>query len=204
MTKHEVRACKLAAETRADGAPVLRGYAALYHTETVIGDFFREQIAPGAFDDAIPHDDVRALFNHDPNIVLGRTTSGTLALGSDARGLTYEVVLNPADSEHMRVWQMVQRGDVSQSSFGFQVIGQHWEEAARGLLPLRTITKASLFDVSPVTYPAYAETTVTARDLPTAIDDAADVVKARQATDALMERALASRWRVRQSEGDAA
>ena len=177
----EKRAATLAAETRDDGAMVLRGYAAVYDTETTIAGMFRERIAPGAFDEAIPRDDVRALFNHDPNLVLGRTVSGTLALGSDDTGLTYEIQLNPADAEHQRVWQMVSRGDVSQSSFGFEVKGQEWGEVKRGELPLRTITKAKLYDVSPVTYPAYEETSVSARDLPTATEEAAEVLAAEAA-----------------------
>lgn len=177
----EKRAATLAAETRDDGAMVLRGYAAVYNTETTIAGMFRERIAPGAFDEAIPRDDVRALFNHNPDVVLGRTVSGTLALGSDDAGLTYEIQLNPADAEHQRVWQMVSRGDVSQSSFGFEVKGQEWGEVKRGELPLRTITKAKLYDVSPVTYPAYEETSVSARDLPTATEEAADVLAAEAA-----------------------
>lgn len=177
----EKRAATLAAETRDDGAMVLRGYAAVYNTETTIAGMFRERIAPGAFDEAIPRDDVRALFNHNPDVVLGRTVSGTLALGSDDAGLTYEIQLNPADAEHQRVWQMVSRGDVSQSSFGFEVKGQEWGEVKRGELPLRTITKAKLYDVSPVTYPAYEETSVSARDLPTATEEAAEVLAAEAA-----------------------
>lgn len=172
MTR-EIRAADLRAETREDGALVLAGYAALYNTETVIAGMFRESIADGAFTEAVGRDDVRALFNHNPDVVLGRTTSGTLRLDADGTGLRYEVTLNPADSEHQRVWQMVARGDVSQSSFGFTVDAQEWRETGKtGQLPLRVITRASLYDVSPVTYPAYASTTVTARDLPRAEADA--------------------------------
>jgi len=179
----EKRAATLGAETRENGDLVLRGYAALYDTPTEIGGMFRELIAPGAFDDAIGRDDVRALWNHDPSVVLGRTVSGTLVLTSDARGLRYEVSLNPADSEHQRVWQMVARGDVSQSSFGFEVVEQDWQER-KAPKPLRVINKAKLFDVSPVTFAAYAETTVTVRDLPGAMEAAAaEVQAAKSAAD---------------------
>jgi HK97 family phage prohead protease len=178
LTPTEIRPATLASETREDGAPVLTGYAAMYDTPTVVAGLFREQIARGAFDEAVARDDVRALFNHNPDVVLGRTTSGTLRLTTDAVGLRYEVTLNPADAEHQRVWQMVSRGDVTQSSFGFEVRGQQWGDRSATELPLRTITKVALYDVSPVTYPAYATTTVTARDLPGAAADAPAVQQA--------------------------
>jgi HK97 family phage prohead protease len=181
----EKRAATLGAETRENGDLVLRGYAALYDTETVIAGMFRESIAPGAFAAAVGRDDVRALFNHDPNVVLGRSVAGTLRLEADEQGLRYEVSLNPADSEHQRVWQMVARGDVSQSSFGFEVTGQEWAERKKSdVLPLRIIRDVRLFDVSPVTFAAYAETTVTVRDLPGAREAAAaEVQAAKSAAD---------------------
>lgn len=187
----EKRAATLGAETREDGGLVLRGYAALYNTEAVIAGMFREKIAPGAFDEAVGRDDVRALFNHDNNIVLGRTSSGDLRLTTDDRGLAYEIDIDPQDAEAVRVYRMVQKGKVSQSSFGFDIPsgGQEWSEAARGEMPLRIIRKARLFDVSPVTYPAYAETSVTARDLPTAAADAAQVLAEAQAAGYARARA---------------
>lgn len=196
---NEQRPATLAAETREDGAMVLRGYAALYSTEATIAGMFRESIAPGAFDEAVGRDDVRALFNHNPDYVLGRTTAGTLRLDVDGTGLRYEVQLNPADTEHQRIWQMVSRGDVSQSSFGFEVTDQTWGERKAGELPLRIITKTKLYDVSPVTYPAYAQTSVTARDLPTASADAASVA-AHHAADAARSRAKAADLRLRAEE----
>ena len=72
-------------------APKIGGYAAVFNREAVIAGMFREQIAPGAFTDAIGRDDVRALFNHDANFVLGRTVSGTLRLSEDETGLRYDV-----------------------------------------------------------------------------------------------------------------
>lgn len=197
----ETRPATLSAETRDDGAPTLTGYAAVYETPTVIAGLFREQIARGAFEDAVARDDVRALWNHNPDVVLGRTTSGTLRLTADSVGLRYEVVLNPADPEHQRVWQMVSRGDVSQSSFGFEVKGQEWGDRRETELPLRTITKVALYDVSPVTYPAYATTTVTARDLPGAEADAEAVQQAAQdAVTARVSLAEALRRRLEWSD----
>lgn len=163
-------------------APTISGYAALFNKETVIAGLFREQIDPGAFRDAVKTDDVRALFNHDPNYVLGRTTNDTLTLKEDKRGLFYDVTLNPDDPDAMAVRAKIQRGDVSGSSFGFTVDEDDWDdsEVKRGKLPLRTIRKASLYDVSPVTYPAYPTTTVNARSKAESAVEAAKVLAAAE------------------------
>jgi len=152
---------QLRAEVEADGPPVLAGYAAVFNEETVIGAF-RERIEPGAFDQTLGAD-VRALVNHDPNLILGRTLSGTLRLSSDAHGLRYEVD-PPQTSYASDLLESVRRGDVTQSSFAFRVVADEWEQAGRsGELPLRRIQQVELFDVSPVTYPAYTQTSVSAR-----------------------------------------
>jgi len=142
----------------------VRGYAAVYgaESENLGGESYRmiETIEPGAFDDVLK-DDVRALFNHDANLILARSKSGTgtLTLGTDERGLFYE--FEAPDTQAGRdLMVSLQRGDVDQSSFAFTVSreGQKWEEETRdGVTPARrTITKVSrLYDVSPVTYPAY-------------------------------------------------
>ncbi len=166
----------------ADGTASITGYAAVFNQETVIGGGmfgFREQIAPGAFDDAIAADDVRALFNHDPNILLGRTLSGTLRLSVDKRGLRYTVDL-PDTAAARDVRELIRRGDVSGSSFGFVVEEDTWDESGvkKGQLPLRTLEKLSLFDVSPVTYPAYPQTSVSARSKAQAIVETAEQAKA--------------------------
>ena len=110
--------------------------------------------------------DVRALFNHDPNHILGRTKSGTLRIGIDETGLTYE--LNPPDTTIGRdLVVMIGRGDITQSSFGFRIAkdGDRWDEDEEGRL-IRTITRvAELFDVSPVTYPAYPDASIGMRSL---------------------------------------
>jgi HK97 family phage prohead protease len=147
------------------GAPSVSGYASMYNTETVIAGLWREQIAPGAFASALDgSDDVRALFNHDPNILLGRTKSGTLRLSEDKKGLRYDVDL-PDTQQARDVRELIKRGDVTGSSFGFTIEEDEWDESEvkRGKLPLLTIRKVSLFDVSPVTYPAYPQTSVSAR-----------------------------------------
>lgn len=163
--ERERRAISEAVELRVNNeAPTVSGYAALFNEEATIAGMFRERIAPGAFAGAVKTDDVRALFNHDPNVVLGRTKSGTLRLTEDAKGLFYDVTL-PKTQAAADVRELIQRGDVSGSSFGFVVEEEEWQQPQRNTrdLPLRIITRASLFDVSPVTYPAYDQTTVSAR-----------------------------------------
>jgi HK97 family phage prohead protease len=131
----------------------------MFNAETVIGGGmwgFREVILPGAFDEAIESDDVRALFNHNPDILLGRTASKTLRLKADAKGLHYDVDL-PDTAAARDVRTLVKRGDVSGSSFAFRVQqdeDEQWDysDVKAGKLPLRKILRASLYDVSPVTY----------------------------------------------------
>uniref|UniRef100_A0A6M3J6J5 Putative peptidase n=1 Tax=viral metagenome TaxID=1070528 RepID=A0A6M3J6J5_9ZZZZ len=163
----------------------LVGYAAVFNEETVIGSWFRERIAPGAFADAIARpDDVRAHFNHEPNLILGRNAAGTLTLEEDARGLKYEITL-PETSYARDLAVSVERGDVTQSSFMFAIDkddDEDWDysETKAGKLPLRTVKAVTLYDVSPVVFPAYESTTVSARalvlkdDRPTVPDHAAE------------------------------
>lgn len=140
------------------GGVTLAGYAAKFNVLSEMMWDFQETIAPGAFD-AVMDDDVRALFNHDPNHILGRTTSGTLRLNLDTVGLSYEVDLPDTDMA-ATVAAAVERGDVTQSSFAFIVAEATWTEREDGTW-LRTITKlARLYDVSPVTYPGYPDATV--------------------------------------------
>lgn len=180
----ERRGCNGTVEIRAaeDGSGTIKGIAAVVNQETVIGGGlfgFREKIAPGAFDDAVKNDDVRALFNHDPNMLLGRTASGTLRLSVTKSGLAYEVDL-PDTRAAQDVRALIQRGDVNGSSFGFTVEDDDWDETdvKKGQLPLRTIRKVSLFDVSPVTYPAYPQTSVSARSKAQTISEADAAAKA--------------------------
>jgi len=139
------------------------GYAARFNelSEEMWG--MREKIAPGAFTEAIGKSDVRALWNHDPNYVLGRTKNGTLQIREDEQGLFYEVT--PPDAQWARdLVESIKRGDVDQSSFAFTVEAQEWDERSDPIT--RTIVKVKeLFDVSPVTYPAYPTATSGVRSL---------------------------------------
>ena len=145
---------------------VLEGYAAVFNSETDLGHF-REVIRPGAFDDVMTND-VRALINHDPNLILGRTENGTLELSTDERGLKYKVKLG--QQQYARdFYESVKRGDISQSSFAFTIKEQSWNEERT----VRSVDKVrTLLDVSPVTYPAYAAATVQARDQQLDLDTA--------------------------------
>lgn len=165
-TKPEKRAylARLTIETRADaGEKLIRGHAALFDTLSENLGGFREQVAKGAFAGVLD-DDVRALFNHDPNHILGRTNAGTLSIAVDDTGLRYEI--QPPDTQTARdLVTSIDRGDIDQSSFAFTVAEDDWEENEDGVW-IRTILKVRrLYDVSPVTYPAYPDASVGLRSL---------------------------------------
>ncbi len=125
--------------------------------QNLCGDF-GEIIKPGAFDDVL-NDDVRGLFNHDPNFILGRSSAGTLSLSVDERGLRYDIVAPDTPTICDLVLSPMLRGDINQSSFAFRVArdGESWYEDDEGIV-IREITRISrLYDVSPVTYPAYQD-----------------------------------------------
>lgn len=144
------------------------GYAAKFNTESeLLGFGFVEVIEPGAFDDVM-NDDVRALFNHDPNLILARSSAGTLSLSLDEVGLRYEFEA-PESTRGNDLLCDLQLGNIRESSFGFQVAESEWEEIVNpdnSIKEIRRIKKVkALFDVSPVTFPAYHATEVTVRSL---------------------------------------
>jgi HK97 family phage prohead protease len=160
----EYRIFKAPVELRADGdsAGVIEGIAAVVNQETDLG-WFREIIMPGAFDDVLG-DDVRALFNHDSNKVLARTTAGTLDLYLDDKGNLAYRYTTPDRTYAKDLEDMIRTGDVNQSSFAFVIAESEWVYDENEELELRRITRiGKLYDVSPVTYPAYADTTVAKR-----------------------------------------
>lgn len=146
--------------------PVIVGSAAVYNQEAVIGGWFREVIRPGSFTELLGNNpDVVGSFNHDWNYVLGRTPD-TLRLIDTPTSLNYEIDINPNDAEAMSVYAKVQRGDIKQSSMAFFVRSEEWTYPADGStdLPLRAITGfAELLDVSPVTFPAFPQTSASVR-----------------------------------------
>ncbi len=153
-----------------DGAkPKIRGHAAVFNklSEPMWG--FREQISPGAFQKTLAKDDIRALFNHDPNFVLGRNKAKTLTLAEDDKGLYIEI--DPPDTQWARdLQETIRRGDISQMSFGFIVSKDEWLNE-KNKESIRTLLEVKLFDVSPVTFPAYPQTSVKVRDYLQALNE---------------------------------
>jgi len=143
--------------------PVLVGYAAVFNRKSEDLGGFREIVAPGAFRRSLENGaDVRALIDHDPSLVLGRTKAGTLRLQEDDHGLRAEIVL-PDTQYAADLLASIRRGDVDQMSFGFRTVSDEWRTEDGE--PVRTLKEVELFDVSVVTYPAYPDTTVATRSL---------------------------------------
>lgn len=139
------------------------GHASVFDSwsETLGGIFpFKEIVRKGTFTETIKLDDIRALFNHDPNFVLGRNKAGTLELEEDEIGL--RVVITPPDTSWANdLIKNLRRGDISQMSIGFIVLEDTW--GTQDGIDIREIKKVQLFDVSIVTYPAYTQTDVGVR-----------------------------------------
>ncbi|MEM9014076.1 MAG: HK97 family phage prohead protease [Pseudomonadota bacterium] len=173
-------------ETRASGdGNTVVGYAALFNTDTEIAGVYTESIAHGAFARAIREDDVRGLFNHNPDNILGRSDAGTLRLSEDSRGLRYEIDL-PSTPLGENIRSAIGRGDISQASFMFRVSAESWVEND-GELPRRTIQEVNpLLDVSVVTFAAYQETDAALRCLQSNIEP----VTRRSATPSHIKRKL--------------
>ena len=169
------------------GRLVAHGYAARFDKLSQNLGGFVERISPGAFKKTLKEADVRALFNHDPHLVLGRNISGTLRMSEDSDGLAYEIDL-PDTSVGRDVAVLLERGDVSGSSFGFRVIDDVWDDAADGF-PRRTLKEVALRDVGPVTFPAYVDASSAIRSLAEArsidFDVLANAARADQLSEAL-------------------
>ena len=160
--QREIRA-GISTEIRTDDAGVhVSGYAAIFNEEANIAGLFKEKIAPGAFSDAIKRDDVVFLIEHK-GLPLARTRSGTLKLSQDERGLRMETILDPQDPDVKSIVGKMQRGDLNKMSFGFFPDLQDWDETQDP--PLRTVKRASLTDVSIVSFPAYDGTDIALRNL---------------------------------------
>ena len=155
-------------ETReADGRKVLCGYFARFDDRYNMCPNYYETIDPHAFDERLAGGDVRALINHDTTLVLGRTKAGTLTLRADAVGIWGEIIVNEADADAMNCYARVQRGDVDQCSIGFDYApGEGAEELiteADGTMH-SIVRRATLYEVSICTFPAYEGTSVEARE----------------------------------------
>jgi len=156
------RRCVVIDEFRYDeDENIIYGYAARFNVwSEEIGGMFREKIRPGAFAKTIKESDIRALFNHDPNFILGRTGNGTLILKEDDKGLYFENKL-PDTSYARDLAVSIKRGDVIHNSFGFRTIKDDWSDDGRK----RELIEVRLFDISPVVFPAYPQTDVKIRSI---------------------------------------
>lgn len=139
----------------------IEGYFAVFNSVYDIAPGMSESIAPGAFSKSLAGD-IRALVNHDTSLVLGRTKAGTLVLREDSRGLWGHIDINPNDVAAMDLYARVQRGDVDQCSFGFEIRSQDTDIKEDGSIHW-TLTEIELYEVSCCTFPAYEETSISAR-----------------------------------------
>ena len=143
-----------------DSKPKLIGYASVFNSLSENLGGFRERILPGAFKKSLKQNDIRALINHDNNLVLGRNKSGTLQLKEDSKGLRFE--LTPPNTSYARdLAESVQRGDISGCSFAFTTDKDDYVKKDNETI--RDVSQATLLDISIVTYPAYADTEVSLR-----------------------------------------
>ncbi|MBF2716273.1 HK97 family phage prohead protease [Agrobacterium vitis] len=161
--ERERRSLVLPVEARGDGERMtVAGYAANFGDVSTIAGVFEETIAPGAFARSLRSDDIRAFYDHDTAHVLGRNRAGTLRLSEDAKGLAVEIDL-PDTTVGRDVRTLIARGDVSGMSFGFEAVGEEWDFSRS--MPRRTLTDLNLFEVSIVSIPAYAGTSIALRSL---------------------------------------
>lgn len=159
----QVRSTHTEFNTRDDSGNLsIEGYFAVFDSNYEIAPGMSESIAPGAFDNTLSGD-IRALINHDTTLVLGRTKANTLQLKTDAHGLWGHIDINPNDTDAMNLYNRVQRGDVDQCSFGFNILNEETDFRENGDIHW-TIKEVELFEVSPCTFPAYEETNIAARE----------------------------------------
>jgi HK97 family phage prohead protease len=189
-------------EYRAEGDAMpkeLGGIAAVVNSVTDLG-YFEEVIAPGAFDYALGKDyDIRCLFNHESELILGRTKSNTCKVFVNAQGnLEYTWIPDYENPTHMSVVRSIMRGDITQSSFAFTIREQTWTESEKyGTMGKRVVNVIEdLYDVSPVTYPAYEDTEADARSILKMRDEEREISDAEQSkADADIIKLIAIRYK---------
>lgn len=164
--RRSLQMAQLRVQPKSENAgPIIEGHAALFNewSQEMGGIFtFKERVMPGAFKETIQNDDIRALFNHDPNKVLGRNRAGTLELVETQKGLLVRIY--PPETQWARdLIVSISRGDILQMSFGFYVEDDSWIQECD--ITMRELRRVKLVDVSPVTYPAYDQTDVGVRAL---------------------------------------
>lgn len=161
--QRQVRSLPQNFKTRdADGKLYIEGYFAVFDSPYPLWDGAEEVVKPGAFEGVLTQD-VRALVNHDTTLVMGRTTAGTLLLKQDATGLWGQIEVNRDDTDAMNLYARVQRGDVSQCSFGFDIERETFVDLGDGRCRWEIEKVNPLYEVSVCTFPAYEATSVSAR-----------------------------------------
>lgn len=167
---------------KAEREGILEGYAVVFGDYS---DVYNEMILPGSFSDSLRDDDQVCLWGHDARVVLGRKSNGTLSLREDDRGIYFECQIDKENPEAFAKWRSVNRGDVKQCSFGFYPKDVLREEG------INKVKKGTLFEVSPVVFPAYKETTVTARGIALIRSIEQAMLEEDEETLALLQRAAA-------------
>ena len=161
--KRQVRCMPGEFKTRTgdDGNEYIEGYFAVFDSDYQIGNGMSESIDRHAFDDALDAD-IRCLTDHDTRLVLGRTIANTLELSTDEHGLYGRALVNPKDQDAVNTKARVDRRDVTQASFGFDILDEDTEYRDDGSIHW-TIRKVKLYEVSVCTFPAYEDTNLQAR-----------------------------------------
>lgn len=158
----QIRSAESKFNTREDGEDLyIEGYFSVFNSNYELWQGATESIDSHAFDNALG-DDIRALVDHDTHLVLARNKAGTLELKIDSHGLWGKIRINPKDSDAMNLYERVKRGDVDQCSFGFDILDQETEYREDGTVHW-TIKSVKLYEVSVCTFPAYEDTSVSAR-----------------------------------------
>lgn len=161
-TMRQVRSTASSFETRSDdNGMYIEGYFAVFNSNYEIYPGCTESVAPEAFNNTLGGD-IKALCDHDTRLVLGRNKAGTLELRADSHGLWGRITINPNDSDAVNLYERVKRGDVDQCSFGFDIREEEADFRDDGSVHF-TLTDVTLYEVSVVTFPAYSETSVSAR-----------------------------------------
>lgn len=161
-TIRQVRSVASSFETRSDDTGMyIEGYFSVFNSNYEIYPGCTESVAPGAFSNTLGGD-IKALCDHDTRLVLGRNKAGTLELREDSHGLWGRITINPNDSDAVNLYERVKRGDVDQCSFGFDIREEEADFRDDGSVHF-TIRDVELYEVSVVTFPAYSETSVSAR-----------------------------------------
>ena len=163
IDSRQVRTCLTNFKTREDGEELrIEGYFSVFNSNYELWPGATESVAPGAFSETLGVDDVRALIDHETMYVLGRNVAQTLELREDDHGLWGSIMINPNDQDAMNLYARVQRGDVNQCSFGFDILEEETDFRDDGSIHW-TIKKVKLYEVSICTFPAYKDTEVEAR-----------------------------------------